>query len=90
QAAASDNDIEINESQSDIAMATPSISQATSDLTKQPTNTENKSNQPSKKLKQTSNIWDHFTKKGTGTYYITLLSSSPDNGIMQSCNGAMQ
>ncbi|KAI9626044.1 hypothetical protein PSHT_08252 [Puccinia striiformis] len=49
-------------------MATPSISQATSDLTKQPTNTENKSNQPSKKLKQTSNIWDHFTKKGTGNH----------------------
>ncbi|POW08244.1 hypothetical protein PSTT_07718 [Puccinia striiformis] len=46
-------------------MATPSISQA---ATGQPTNnTKNESDHPSKKRKATSDIWDHFIKKGTGT-----------------------
>jgi hypothetical protein len=71
-------DIDVQESQSDIVPTTPSISlsQATrgSELGKQPSNTENDSNQPSKKRKPTSEIWDHFTKKGTGTYYIILPS----------------
>ncbi|KAI7938038.1 hypothetical protein MJO28_014958 [Puccinia striiformis f. sp. tritici] len=39
---------------------------AEKELVKQPTNVGNNSDQPSKKRKQTSNIWDHFVKKGTG------------------------
>ncbi|KAA1081920.1 hypothetical protein PGTUg99_028720 [Puccinia graminis f. sp. tritici] len=70
QAAASD--IDVQENQSDIVPTTPSISlsQATrgSELGKQPSNTENDSDQPSKKRKPTSDIWDHFTKKGTGQH----------------------
>ncbi|KAI7962175.1 hypothetical protein MJO28_000269 [Puccinia striiformis f. sp. tritici] len=59
------SDIKVPESQSDI----PSISQATTgnELVKQPSNIKNNSDQPCKQRKQTSDIWDHFTKKGTGT-----------------------
>ncbi|KAI7935352.1 hypothetical protein MJO28_016223 [Puccinia striiformis f. sp. tritici] len=71
-------------------MATPSISQA---ATGQPTNnTKNESDHPSKKRKATSDIWDHFIKKGTGTrqgnagvdgrqdherYYLVMAAPGP-------------
>ncbi|POW21869.1 hypothetical protein PSHT_01867 [Puccinia striiformis] len=63
------SDIEVPKSQSDIITGTPSVLQAPAEnqLVKQPTNVGNNSDQPSKKHKQTSNIWDHFVKKGTGT-----------------------
>ncbi|POW13634.1 hypothetical protein PSTT_03620 [Puccinia striiformis] len=69
-------DIEVPESQSDI----PSISQATTgnELVKQPSNIENNSDQPSKKRKQTSDIWDQFTKKGTvGFGHCFLTRTQP-------------
>ncbi|KAI7944065.1 hypothetical protein MJO28_011593 [Puccinia striiformis f. sp. tritici] len=50
-------------------MATPLISQATktNELIKQPSNIENNLDQPSSKHEPMSDIWNHFTKKGTAT-----------------------
>ncbi|POW21783.1 hypothetical protein PSHT_02070 [Puccinia striiformis] len=61
-------------------MATPSISQA---ATGQPTNnTKNESDHPSKKRKATSDIWDHFIKKGTGDREMQgLMDAKTTNGI---------
>ncbi|KAI9629238.1 hypothetical protein KEM48_011086 [Puccinia striiformis f. sp. tritici PST-130] len=61
------SNIEVPKSQSDIVTGTPSVSQAPAEneLVKQPTKVGNNSDQPSKKRKQTSDIWEHFVKKGT-------------------------
>ncbi|KAI9599689.1 hypothetical protein KEM48_008903 [Puccinia striiformis f. sp. tritici PST-130] len=72
QAAGSDIEVNETERQSDIVMATPSISQAT---TGQPT--KNEYDHPSKKREATSDLWDHFTF----TVVVSLLSSSPDNSV---------
>ncbi|KAI7940839.1 hypothetical protein MJO28_013124 [Puccinia striiformis f. sp. tritici] len=75
---AAGSNIEVTKSQSDIVLATPSISQATTttELVKQPSNIKTDSNQLCRKRKAMSDIWDHFTKKGTGTYFHSHMIPS--------------